>query len=132
MFHRKIVTAMIEDTYEQYEFWREDGVLDEELNEYNDNIPVWRDMSENTKCAAIEYVHNNRDTIELHSELVQSWVQATVYFMLYKIAFVIAGGEEPELEMFFDDLDFMMDESILKDNDIRKMMGIGQDFTEKF
>ena len=52
--------------------------------------------------------------------------------MLYKIAFVIAGGEEPELEMFFDDLDFMMDESILKDNDIRKMMGIGQDFTETF
>jgi hypothetical protein len=48
------------------------------------------------------------------------------------MAFVIAGGEEPELEIFFDDLDFMMDENLFKDNDIREMMGISQDFTEKF
>ena len=78
MEYRKIATGMIEATYENYVQWREDGVLDEELNKHNQEIPVWDEMNESTKCSAIEYVYLNRDTIELHSGLVESWVQARI------------------------------------------------------
>lgn len=127
---RKIATGMIEATYENYVQWREDGVLDEELNKYE--IPVWNEMNDSTKCSAIEYVYLNRDTIELHSGLVESWVQATAYFMIYDFAAIMAHDGNPEIEVFFDDLDFMMDEDTLEDEDVQKYLGISPDFGGKF
>ena len=132
MQYRKITTGMIEATYDSYKDWKNHNELSYELNKFNLHIPVWRDMSDNTKCAAIEYVYNNRDTIELHSGCVQSWVQATAYFMLSDFASVMFYGGKPELEIFFDDMDFMMDENILEDGDIQDMIGISPDFTENF
>jgi hypothetical protein len=134
MNYRKIATGMIEATYDNYKDWKknEDFDLIEELNAHNDDIPVWRDMSDNTKCAAIEYVYKNRKTIELHSGSVESWVQATAYFMLYSCATCMIHDGEPSLEMFFDDMDFMMDEDILEDSDVQEALGISSDFTGKF
>jgi hypothetical protein len=36
------------------------------------------------------------------------------------------------LEIFFDDLDFMMDEETLEDSDVQEILGISPDFTGKF
>ena len=130
MQYRKIATGMIEATYENYVQWREDGVLAEELNKYE--IPVWNEMNDSTKCSAIEYVYLNRDTIELHSGLVESWVQATAYFMIYDFAAIMAHDGQPEIEVFFDDMDFMMDEDTLEDEDVQKYLGISPDFGGKF
>ena len=130
MEYRKIATGMIEATYENYVQWREDGVLAEELNKYE--IPVWNEMNDSTKCSAIEYVYLNRDAIELHSGLVESWVQATAYFMIYDFAAIIAHDGNPEIEVFFDDLDFMMDQDTLEDEDVQKYLGISPDFGGKF
>jgi len=132
MQYRKIVTGMIEATYENYVQWREDGVLDEELNKHNQEIPVWDEMNESTRCSAIEYVYLNRDTIELHSGLVESWVQATAYFMIYDFAAILAYDGKPEIEVFFDDMDFMMDQDILDDEDVQEQLGISPDFGGKF
>jgi len=132
MQYRKITTGMIEAAYENYKDWKNNDELSYELNKFNLDIPVWRDMSDNTKCAAIEYVYNNRDTIELHSGCVQSWVQATAYFMLSDFASVMIYGGKPELEIFFDDMDFMMEEDILTDSDVMEQMGISTDFTGGF
>jgi len=133
MYYRKIATGMIESTYENYKDWKKNHELFHELNKYNTFIPVWRDLSDNTKCAAIEYVYNNRDTLELHSGIVESWVQATAYFMLFDFtAMLLHNDEEPELEIFFDDLDFMMDEETLEDSDVQEILGISPDFTDKF
>ena len=127
---RKIATGMIEATYENYVQWREDGVLAEELNKYE--IPVWNEMNDSTKCSAIEYVYLNKDAIELHSGLVESWVQATAYFMIYDFAAIMAHDGQPEIEIFFDDLDFMMDQDTLEDEDVQKYLGISPDFGGKF
>lgn len=132
MNYRKVATAMIEYTYGDYIDWKNRNQLSYELNKYNKVIPVWRDMNDNTKCAAIEYVHSNRDAIELHSGIVPSWVQATTYFMLYEFALQMIYDGEPELEMFFDDLDFMIDEDKLTDSDVQEQLGISTDFTENF
>jgi hypothetical protein len=132
MYYRKITTGMIESTYENYKDWSKNGELSYELNKYNEHIPVWRDMSDNTKCSAMEYVYSKRDEIELHSDFVESWVQATAYFMLYDFTKMIVPDDEPELEIFFDDLDFMMDEDILNDSDVQEQMGISPNFTEGF
>lgn len=131
MNYRPIVECMIENTYELYQYWKDNNKLSYELNKYNYDIPVWRDMDDNTKCAAIEYVYKNRNTIELHSDIVQAWVQATAYFMLYDFVSLLTNGR-PELEMFFDDLDFMIDEDILTNPEIQEQMGISADFTESF
>jgi hypothetical protein len=130
MQYRKIATGMIEATYENYSQWLEDGVLAEELNKYE--IPVWNEMNDSTKCSAIEYVYLNRDTIELHSGLVESWVQATAYFMIYDFATILAHDGNPEIEIFFDDMDFMMDEDTLNDEDVQEQLGISPDFGGKF
>jgi hypothetical protein len=132
MNYRKIATGMIEATYKDYKDWKKNNELGVELNAHNDNIPVWCEMNDNTKCAAIEYVYNNRHTIELHSDCVESWVQATAYFMLYSFASLMTHDGQPELEMFFDDMDFMMDEDILEDSDVQEALGISSDFTGKF
>ena len=132
MYYRKIATGMIESTFECYKDWKNNDELSIELNAHNEFIPVWRDMANDTKCAAIEYVYKNRDTLELHSGIVESWVQATAYFMMYSFATIITGGKKPELEMFFDDLDFMIDEDTLEDSDVQAMLGISPDFTGKF
>jgi len=132
MQYRKIATGIIEATYENYVQWREDGVLDEELNKHNQEIPVWDEMNESTKCSAIEYVYLNRDTIELHSGLVESWVQATAYFMIYDFAAILAYDGKPEIEVFFDDMDFMMDQDSLDDEDVQEQLGISPDFGGKF
>lgn len=132
MQYRKIATGMIESAYDMYKDWKDNDELSYELNKYNDHIPVWCDMENNTKCAAIEYVYNNRDTIELHSGMVQSWVQATAYFLMYNFAEIMLFDGIPELEVFFDDMDFMMDEDVLTDDDVREQMGINADFTGGF
>lgn len=130
MNYRKIATGMIEATYDCYKDWKNNNELSYELNKYD--IPVWSNMDDNTKCAAIEYVYKKRNEIELHSEIVESWVQATAYFMLYDFAKMIAPDARPELEMFFDDLDFMMEDDILQNRYIQEQMGIGSNFTEGF
>ena len=134
MQHRKIAEGMIEATYDMYKDWRKDSDerLSEQLNKYNEAIPVWREMDDNTKCAAIEYVYNKREEIELHSDCVESWVQATAYFMLYQFtSWTICEGE-PDLEIFFDDLDFTMDADILNNETVQEQMGICSNFTEGF
>ena len=129
MQYRTIAVGMIEDTYDTYKNnWSVEGSLYTELNKFD--IPVWNDMSSDTKRAAIEYVYQNRNTIELHSDMVESWVQATAYFMIMNFAVVF--GDDPEIEIFFDDLDFMMDEDVLTDSDVQEQMGISKDFTNKF
>jgi len=130
MYYRKIATAMIEATYDSYRDWKNNNELSYELNKYD--IPVWSNMDDNTKCAAIEYVYKKRNEIELHSEIVESWVQATAYFMLYDFAKIMVPNDEPELEMFFDDLDFTMEDDILQNRYIQEQMGIGSNFTEGF
>jgi len=130
MYYRKIATGMIEATYDCYKDWKNHDELSYELNKYD--IPVWSNMDDNTKCAAIEYVYKKRKEIELHSDIVESWVQATAYFMLYDFAKMITPDTRPELEMFFDDLDFMMEDDILQNRYIQEQMGIGSNFTEGF
>jgi len=130
MNYRKIATGMIEATYDCYKDWKNNDELSYELNKYD--IPVWSNMDDNTKCAAIEYVYKKRNEIELHSEIVESWVQATAYFMLYDFAKIMVPNDEPELEMFFDDLDFTMEDDILQNRYIQEQMGIGSSFTEGF
>jgi hypothetical protein len=132
MQYRKIATSIIEATYENYKYWKKDNELSYELNKYNEQIPVWCDMDDNIKCAAIEYIFSNRDTIELHSGCVESWVQATAYFLLYDFVILLSNRGKPELEMFFDDLDFMMDEDTLDDEDVQEQLGISPDFGGKF
>ena len=131
MQSRKIAVGMIEETYDAYRNdWmvQSNGELSYELNKFD--IPVWNNMSDNTKRSCIEYVYNNRDTIELHSGLCSSWTQATAYFMLFNCASVMC--DNPDIEIFFDDLDFMMDSDTLTDGDVQEQMGISLDFTEKF
>ena len=123
--YRKIAEGMIEFTYGEYKHW-EKG--DDPFDLY-DYLPVWKDMDYNTKCSAIEYVYKNREEIELHSQCVESWVQATAYFMIDH-AMSIIGDIGPEL--FFDDMDFTMDSDILSDSNVQEQMGISTDFTEKF
>jgi hypothetical protein len=132
MEYRKIATGMIEATYEEYKLYcyPQDVPLTDWLNKYN--IPVWNNMDDNTKQAAIEYVFNNRDTIELHSGMVESWVQATAYFMIMNFASCMCMDGEPEIEIFFDDLDFMIDEDVLTDIDVQEQMGISKNFTDSF
>lgn len=131
MRYRSIAVGMIEDTYETYKnTWSVDGSLYTELNKFD--IPVWNNMNSDTKRAAIEYVYQNRHTIELHSGEVESWVQATAYFMIMNFVSALVYDGEPEIEIFFDDLDFMMDEEDLTDSDVQEQMGIDKDFTNKF
>ena len=131
MQSRKIAVGMIEETYDAYRNdWmvQSNGELSYELNKFD--IPVWNNMSDNTKRSCIEYVYNNRDTIELHSGLCSSWTQATAYFMIFNFASLMC--DNPDIEIFFDDLDFMMDSDTLTDGDVQEQMGISLDFTEKF
>ena len=128
---RNIAVGMIEETYESYKSdWVDSPDLSEELNKFD--IPVWNSMNDNTKCAAIEYVYKNRHTIELHSGCVEAWTQATAYFMILNFVSMLCHNGTPDIEVFFDDLDFMMDEDILNDDEVQKLMGIGEYFTEKF
>ena len=116
---------MIEETYDAY---RNDWDMSYELNKFD--IPVWNSMNDNTKRSCIEYVYKNRNNIELHSGVCPSWVQATAYFMIMNFASIMC--ENPDIEVFFDDLDFMMDSATLTDKDVQEQMGIASDFTEKF
>ena len=122
---RKIAIGMIEETYDAY---RNDWDMSYELNKFD--IPVWNSMNDNTKRSCIEYVYKNRNNIELHSGVCPSWVQATAYFMIMNFASIMC--ENPDIEVFFDDLDFMMDSATLTDKDVQEQMGIASDFTEKF
>jgi hypothetical protein len=131
MQSRKIAVGMIEETYDAYRndwMTQSNGELSYELNKFD--IPVWNNMSDNTKRSCIEYVYNNRNTIELHSGLCSSWTQATAYFMIFNFASLMC--DNPDIEIFFDDLDFMMDSDTLTDEDVQEQMGISSDFTEKF
>jgi hypothetical protein len=128
---RSIAVGMIEETYNAYKNeWSVDGSLFSELNKFD--IPVWNNMNSDTKRAAIEYVYQNRHTIELHSREVESWVQATAYFMIMNFAWLFNPDGEVDIEIFFDDMDFMMDEDVLTDSDVQEQMGIGKNFTDKF
>lgn len=134
MEYRKIATGMIEAVYEMYEDWKEHKQLSANLNKYDKRIPVWCDMNKKTKCAAIEYVYKNRDTIELHSGCVQAWVQATAYFMLYYFAKEMAYSGKVDVDIFFDDMDFCTENSeyskINDDPELKKLMRIKDDFFE--
>jgi hypothetical protein len=126
-----IAVGMIEETYESYKSdWVSRSDLSEELNKFD--IPVWNSMNDNTKCAAIEYVYKNRHTIELHSGCVEAWTQAAAYFMILNFVSMLCHNGTPDIEVFFDDLDFMMDEDTLNDEEVQQLMGIGESFTEKF
>jgi hypothetical protein len=128
---RAIAVGMIEETYSAYKNeWSVDGSLFSELNKFD--IPVWNNMNSDTKRAAIEYVYQNRNTIELHSGEVESWVQATAYFMIMNFAWLFNPNGEVDIEIFFDDMDFMMDEDVLTDSDVQEQMGIEKNFTDKF
>jgi hypothetical protein len=128
---RAIAVGMIEETYNTYKNeWSVDGSLFSELNKFD--IPVWNNMNSDTKRAAIEYVYQNRNTIELHSGEVESWVQATAYFMIMNFAWLFNPNGEVDIEIFFDDMDFMMDEDVLTDSDVQEQMGIRKNFTDKF
>ena len=128
---RPIAVGMIEETYGMYKNdWVSTPDLSDELNKFD--IPVWNSMSDNTKCSAIEYVYKNRQTIELHSGCVEAWAQATAYFMILNFVSMLCQNGTPDIEVFFDDLDFMMDEDILNDDEVQKLMGIDESFTEKF
>lgn len=128
---RTIAVGMIEETYNTYKNeWSVDGSLFSELNKFD--IPVWNNMNSDTKRAAIEYVYQNRNTIELHSGEVESWVQATAYFMIMNFAWLFNPEGEVDIEIFFDDMDFMMDEDVLTDSDVQEQMGIEKNFTNKF
>ena len=41
-------------------------------------------------------------------------------------------GEDPDIEVFFDDLDFMIDIDTLTDSDVQEQLGISKDFTNNF
>lgn len=131
MQSRKIAVGMIEETYDAYRndwITQSQGELSYELNKFA--IPVWNNMNDNTKRSCIEYVYTNRDTIELHSDCVESWVQATAYFMIFNFASLMS--EDPDIEIFFDDLDFMMDVDTLTDSYVQEQLGISKDFTNNF
>ena len=53
-------------------------------------------------------------------------------FYVYDFAKMIAPDARPELEMFFDDLDFMIEDDILQNRYVQEQMGIGSNFTEGF
>jgi hypothetical protein len=122
MQYRKIATGMIEATYEVFKDWSspeyqteedEDGLV-YELNKHG-KIPVWSSMDTASKCAAIEYVYANRDDIELHSGCVSLMVQAAAFFMIYEfvslMTFDVSAKQRRniDIEVFFDDLDFMFE-----------------------
>jgi hypothetical protein len=52
--------------------------------------------------------------------------------MIYDFAAIMAHDGQPEIEMFFDDMDFMMDEDTLNDEDVQEQLGISPDFGGKF
>jgi hypothetical protein len=132
MEYRKIATGMIEATYEYYKeiSVNEDKegyglTLDEFLESYY--IAVWNDMDNNTKCAAIEYVYNKRNEIELHSGYAEAWVQATAYFLINNFTCDMGATD---ISLFFDDMDFEMQE--INDDEIKKIFGICSNFNDKF
>lgn len=127
MNYKNIAVPMLEEVYEYHKTIVKDEP--EYVSDWLDyDLPVWNSMSDNTKQAAIEYVYNNRNDIELHSGEVESWVQATAYFMLKKFWEEVVE----RCSGFFDDLDFMMEEDILQDRYIQKTLGVGSTFTNDF
>jgi hypothetical protein len=130
MQYRDIAVGMIEATYHDYknEWIHSNEILEEQLDNFD--IPVWNNMSIGTKQSAIEFVYKNRHSLELNSGVTQSWVQATAYFMIMNFAIVFAM--DPQIDIFFDDIDFMMDEDVLNNSNVQEQMGIAEDFTEEF
>lgn len=120
MQFKKITTGMLEVAYELVKGFSEGEGFDPEtlsalLGRHYDAIPVWCDMYTPTKVAAIKYVYDNRNNIELHSGCVAPWVQATAYYMvcrffgsiIIRMDDGIAVDEIIDISPFFDDLDFM-------------------------
>lgn len=132
MQYKKVAVAMIESTFEEYKSfgdrWEDLTTISEFLNQYD--IPVWRDMSDGHKQNALEYVYHKRHTIELNSDCVSAWVQATAYFMLYRFASLLCVEGKPEMDIFFDDFDFMMEGELLQDDHVQETPGISPEFTK--
>jgi hypothetical protein len=127
MNYKNIAVPMLEEVYEYYrDFVKNDSEYVSIWLDYD--LPVWSSMTDNTKQAAIEYVYKNRNDIELHSGEVESWVQATAYFMLKKFWEEVVEG----CGGFFDDLDFMMEEDILQNKYIQEALGISSTFNNNF
>jgi hypothetical protein len=118
------------------------------LNKLNRYIPVWRDMSDDTKALAIKHIYDIRNNFEktdengdytddafhLHSECCSAWEQATAYFMVMKY-FVDAGVpaskfDEEATVNFFDDHDFTLETDVLTSEMVKKFCGVGEDFTK--
>ena len=142
MQNRKLVEQILASAYENYKLVRdhEPNSLEDFLCRHDAHIPVWNDMDDKTKQAAITYVYKQRKKIELHSGYCQAWVQAAAYFMIWDwfYSFLLGGsdyeteseGNEFEIERFFDDLDFMS--STLRSKEVADIMGISDDFNEAF
>lgn len=118
---RKIATGMIEWSYECIKESLEDirnlpegDEVDALDSGSNESINIWDSMGHKARLAAVEYVYENRNEIELHSGCVPAWVQATAYFMLSYFAHICIVHDKNatlDLECFFDDMDFAFDSS---------------------
>lgn len=143
MQQRKLVEQILVAAHEDYlyalDFQPEE--ISDFLSRHDSHIPVWCEMDDNVKQAALVYVYKNRKKIELHSGCVAAWVQATAYFMIYSWFYSFShsetdytdesDGDEVDIERFFDDLDFMSVENT--DNAaVRAVLGISEDFNEPF
>lgn len=144
MQHREITSWILAQTYENYSALIADPTnIPQELKRFlcrHDHIPVWSAMDNNKKQAAIAYVYKKRATLELHSGHCPAWAQATAYFMLWDWFYssilgnhdlsVESDGDELELDMFFDDMDFMSDTPA--NSAVAEMLGIDPEFNEPF
>lgn len=143
MQYRKLVEQILIASYKSYTYVRDNHPeeMSDYLTRHDSHIPVWCDIDDATKQAAIVYVYKKRKKIELHSDCVQAWVQATAYFLIYDWFYSFADGgadyanesvgDEFEIDRFFDDLDFMSVEN-LDNAAVRAVLGISDDFTGSF
>jgi len=125
MMHRVLTTA-IEFTYEWNKMMME---CDKEMALAEDvdmgyRIPIWDDLTVQQKMDALEYVYKNEHDEDFgHSGCCKAIHQATAYYCVKFLKYI-------DEEDFFDDLDFMMWDSLNVRNgmEIKEMFGISEDF----
>ena len=123
--HRVLTTA-IEFTYEWNKMMME---CDKEMALAEDvdmgyRIPIWDDLTVQQKMDALEYVYKNEHDEDFgHSGCCKAIHQATAYYCVKFLKYI-------DEEDFFDDLDFMMWDSLNVRNgmEIKEMFGISEDF----
>jgi len=128
MMH-KVITTAIEFTYEWNKMTMEGDTLEWDLVEDVDTgyrIPIWDDLTVQQKMDALEYVYKNEHDEDFgHSGCCKAIHQATAYYCVKFLQHI----DEDEAN-FFDDLDFMMWDSLNVRNgmEIKEMFGISEDF----